>query len=1031
MHSSPGPGAPDVTPFAYGGSNWIPVAGDWDGSGRTGIGVFDQSTATWYLKEADAPGAPDLVFRYGAPGWIPVVGDWAGSGHTGVGVFDSHTATFYLRNENSAGAPDAGQFRYGAPGWTPVVGDWDGNGTTTVGVVDPASMTWYLKNSNTQGAPDIAPFAYGMHGWVPVVGDWGARGKTTVGVYDPGWATWYLRDSNGPGAPDIAPFAYGGSQWTPLSLPEISSWTVQLAAPDFTTSTTPAVTVQLTPRGKAVAPPQGLRTAIDIDLNGDGQFAGPTGLGQWSANSPAGASSLTLGNFPTGTYALRARVTDATGSQYVSAPVTLKVDPNAGFLGSQVLQSVAQAAGAGLDDKEGKVISSQPGAQTLTQQFPYLSFNAQQQIGVNVIATLPKYLQTLETELQGIGMTVTLVQPSQDLIQGFLPPSEILALPTLPHFSSATPVFGPVYRTGSVTSQGDKVIKADTFRSSTGLTGAGETVGIISDSINKVNGGIAASQKTNDLPPVVNVLQDGPDAGATATDEGRAMAEIVYDVAPGAALAFHNDGGSAQAMANAIDALRTQAKANVIVDDVGFLDSPYFNDGLIAQAAERAVGNGVPYVTAAGNDGPAGFTTNWRGVPNTTVAGLNGTFTNLGVGSTSTFLQPFTLAKNAEMDLVVQWDDSYLEGGGGTGALAVQTDLAVYVTDLAGTKVLGTFDDKNANTGEALEMVHFTNNDPSATQFALAYRLMSGPAPTMLRWLSVGTDPAATNEGTGPTMYGQTVAKGIISAAAAPYHNPKVPEPFESVGGNVPILFDNAGNRLSQPDIRAEPIVTGPDDVDTTFFGTDDDKSGFPNFSGTSAAAPHAAAAAALLLEQQPGTSPATILQHLQQTALDIAAPGFDPLTGAGLIQVTPLPGGITGGPGGSGGLQSVINETNTTSDTAADMGRLTAPASFSNIPIALLTSGQYDQDWFKWVMPQSGVFTATLSNIRSNGDLWVRVFVRNSNGTLTQLADSTLTGGVTTQQAATVVSAGEQIYVWVLGFNFATGLYDMAVTLK
>src|SRR5262249_27114185 len=40
-------------------------------------GVFDPTTGTWYLRETNTPGAPDIVpFAYGAPGWTPVVGDW-------------------------------------------------------------------------------------------------------------------------------------------------------------------------------------------------------------------------------------------------------------------------------------------------------------------------------------------------------------------------------------------------------------------------------------------------------------------------------------------------------------------------------------------------------------------------------------------------------------------------------------------------------------------------------------------------------------------------------------------------------------------------------------------------------------------------------------------------------------------------------------------------------------------------------------------------------------------------------------------
>jgi hypothetical protein len=108
---------------------------------------------------------------YGAPGWTPVAGDWTGSGHMGIGVYDESTGTWYLRNKVGQGPPDAGQFAFGGPGFRPVVGDWNNDGKTTIGVFDTTG-TWYLRNSNSGGAPDISPFAYGASGWNPVAGDY-------------------------------------------------------------------------------------------------------------------------------------------------------------------------------------------------------------------------------------------------------------------------------------------------------------------------------------------------------------------------------------------------------------------------------------------------------------------------------------------------------------------------------------------------------------------------------------------------------------------------------------------------------------------------------------------------------------------------------------------------------------------------------------------------------------------------------------------------------------------------------------------
>src|SRR5262249_59463687 len=103
-----------------------------------------------------------------------------------IGTFDPGTGTWYLRNRNGPGSPDL-QFPFGGAGWIPVMGDWTGKGLSTVGVVDPtglnnaAYLVWYLRNSNSAGGPDFQPFAFGLVGWIPVVGDWTGSGHTGIG----------------------------------------------------------------------------------------------------------------------------------------------------------------------------------------------------------------------------------------------------------------------------------------------------------------------------------------------------------------------------------------------------------------------------------------------------------------------------------------------------------------------------------------------------------------------------------------------------------------------------------------------------------------------------------------------------------------------------------------------------------------------------------------------------------------------------------------------------------------------------------
>ncbi len=110
-------------------------------------------------------------------------------------------------------------------------------------------------------------------------------------------------------------------------------------------------------------------------------------------------------------------------------------------------------------------------------------------------------------------------------------------------------------------------------------------------------------------------------------------------------------------------------------------------------------------------------------------------------------------------------------------------------------------------------------------------------------------------------------------AAVDPFR-PLLPEDYTSVGGDLPIYFDSAGNRLPKPDIRRAPQVAATDGGNTTFFSTDSalDPDTQRNFFGTSAAAPHAAAIAAPVLQASGGPksiSPDAMRSLLQRSTFD------------------------------------------------------------------------------------------------------------------------------------------------------------------
>lgn len=134
------------------------------------------------------------------------------------------------------------------------------------------------------------------------------------------------------------------------------------------------------------------------------------------------------------------------------------------------------------------------------------------------------------------------------------------------------PVIRPTKNTGSVLSEGDLALKADIARHNFWVNGTGMTVGVLSDSFNCL-GGYARDIVTGDLPGDVIILDEYSESGCT--DEGRAMLQIIHDVAPAAKLVFHTASKGVVEFAAGINALAA-AGCDVIVDDSKFNLPEYF-----------------------------------------------------------------------------------------------------------------------------------------------------------------------------------------------------------------------------------------------------------------------------------------------------------------------------------------------------------------------------------------------------------------------------------------------------------------------
>ena len=601
-------------------------------------------------------------------------------------------------------------------------------------------------------------------------------------------------------------------------------------------------------------------------------------------------------------------VLDAWLAEYVESGLPLAADAAAPVVPDSAVIVTADKdfalAKTGPAAKLGSTLASvQAEYQAQKRQAPHLPFQSAQthlqiaddSIVINAVASGDPDVLLSDLEYLGLRGAAQFGRT----ISGRIPLDALDGMAALESLQFVSPTVRPRTNVGLVTSQGDEAMNADDVdgaRATFGVDGTGVTIGVLSDSFDTgAVGSYATDVSSGDLPVGIQVLDDF----SGGSDEGRGMMQLIYDVAPGANMAFHTAFNGIPDFAQGIIELAA-AGADVIVDDVIYFEEPMFQDGAIAQAVDTVVAGGVAYFSAAGNgdrqsyesafvdSGEDLFIDDGSGPP--TFAGdLHDFDPTAGVDYLQSIYVPFL----SGFVMSFQWDDPFFSVSGGPGA---DSDLDIYIVDEAGTTVFGQSTTRNIGN-DAVEILQFTNNVDLFGQFNIMIANFDGPAPGLMKylWYGSGFSPTIINEyhTASSTTFGHANAAGAQAVGAAYYgdtpafgQDPALLEAFSSAGG-TPILFDTTGTRLTSPEVREKPEIVAPDGTNTTFFpqGNDTDGDGFPNFFGTSAAAPHAGAVAALMLEANPSLSPAEIYTALQTTALDMGAAGFDHDTGYGLVE--------------------------------------------------------------------------------------------------------------------------------------------------
>ncbi|MGY8916479.1 MAG: S8 family peptidase, partial [Flavobacteriales bacterium] len=476
------------------------------------------------------------------------------------------------------------------------------------------------------------------------------------------------------------------------------------------------------------------------------------------------------------------------------------------------------------------------------------------------------------------------------VITVFFPIADLQALnPRSDIINQVYEVSPPIPNKGLINSQGDAAQNSDIARLGWNVSGTGVNVGVISDSYDRKSGvqptttaAVLTDIANGDLPGVENpvtVVQDFP--FGVSSDEGRAMMQIVHDVAPDAKLFFRTGFISEGNMAAGIAQL-VNLNCDVIVDDLTYMKAPFYRDGIIAKAIDAATDSGVSYFSSAGNFGSRSYESNFIAAPS------NPLRHNFGG---NTFLQKLTLDVGQYV-IALQWDDDFYSLGSPTGAV---NDMDIYLASDTGVLQYGF--NRNNLGADPIEIIPFTVLNPTTTNIIIE-RAVGNGAPLKFKYVvfRAGNDgnfqaiPAAN----GSTIVGHANADGAIAVGAVRYDNTPA---FPAFTGVITAQQSSSlGGTTTQGILRSKPDLMAPTGGDTSVnLGAPDyEGNSLPNFFGTSASAPHAAGIAALIIDAKTKFGVDTVTTNridslavrniLKNTAIDMETLGFDFKTGSGFV---------------------------------------------------------------------------------------------------------------------------------------------------
>ncbi|MEX0826780.1 MAG: S8 family serine peptidase [Acidimicrobiia bacterium] len=392
-----------------------------------------------------------------------------------------------------------------------------------------------------------------------------------------------------------------------------------------------------------------------------------------------------------------------------------------------------------------------------------------------------------------------------------------------------------------------------------GRDGAGIRVLVVDSGFS----GLGSAQNAGDLPNPIAGSAVGPTCGGGLggdSDHGTAVAEIVYDMAPGVELYLYRtclvwDGP------DIADFVRTR-RIDIVTQSLAYFNTVPLDGrdpwGVFDHIGE-VVDSGAVWFNSAGNYRQRHWRGFWAG------------------GQTLDFGEPMEIALQAGNSVYLRWDDWRLSLGQ-CNQCATDIDVDLYLVDGSGDTVdSSTTIQSPADPGPPIEAVTAPYNGVFRIEIRTKAGVVVSPGVALDLFVPSQNLPSGLRVAAGSLNDASTL-DSVLAVGAVCRTDSEI-RPYSSEGPTA------GGAR--KPDLSAfDGVSTG------TFGPSDSCDSGFL---GTSAASPHAAGAMALFM-QATGARGAEAWDLLARRTIDLGPSGHDNRYGVGRIALASVPQGKCGG---------------------------------------------------------------------------------------------------------------------------------------